>query len=66
MLCVSYVVYSVCIVLCVWLVWSTTSDHRTLCWSDMTCCEPEAHGEIVKGLEFHKFFLDNSSNGEIL
>lgn len=36
--------------------------YKTLCWSDMTCCEPEAHGEIVKGLEFHKFFLDNSSN----
>jgi calcium/calmodulin-dependent protein kinase (CaM kinase) II len=32
--------------------------YKTLCWSDMTCCEPEAHGEIVKGLEFHKFFSD--------
>jgi calcium/calmodulin-dependent protein kinase (CaM kinase) II len=26
----------------------------------MTCFEPEAFGNLIEGLEFHKFYFDNS------
>ncbi|RIK81053.1 MAG: DUF4440 domain-containing protein [Planctomycetota bacterium] len=35
--------------------WST---YASLCESDITCFEPEARGELVAGLAFHKFYFD--------
>lgn len=29
-----------------------------MCSEDVTCIEPETCGQLVTGLEFHKFFLD--------
>jgi ketosteroid isomerase-like protein len=35
--------------------WST---YASLCEADLTCFEPEARGELVSGLGFHKFYFD--------
>lgn len=35
--------------------WNT---YAGLCESDLTCFEPEARGELVGGLAFHKFYFD--------
>lgn len=35
--------------------WSRYAD---LCDSTLTAFEPEAQGQLVRGLEFHKFFFD--------
>ena len=35
---------------------------RKMCAEDVTCIEPETCGQLVSGLEFHKFFLDNMPN----
>ena len=32
---------------------------RRLCDPNMTAFEPEAIGNLVEGLEFHKFYFDN-------
>jgi calcium/calmodulin-dependent protein kinase (CaM kinase) II len=34
-------------------------EYSKLCAEDVTCIEPETCGQLVTGLEFHKFFLDN-------
>jgi len=33
-----------------------------LCDSDLTAYEPEAHGQLIEGLTFHKFYFDNIHN----
>ncbi len=35
--------------------WNT---YKELCDPDLTAFEPEAHGQLVKGLDFHKFYFD--------
>ncbi len=35
--------------------WNT---YAGLCETDLTCFEPEARGELVSGLAFHKFYFD--------
>ena len=35
---------------------------RSLCAPDLTCFEPEAHGHMLKGMEFHKLYMDNSQS----
>lgn len=35
--------------------WSAYAD---LCDPTITCFEPEAHGQLVGGLPFHKFYFD--------
>lgn len=40
----------------------TTGDYETyckLCDPKLTAFEPEARGNLVEGLEFHKFYFDN-------
>jgi calcium/calmodulin-dependent protein kinase (CaM kinase) II len=32
--------------------------YASLCDADITCFEPEARGELVSGLAFHKFYFD--------
>ena len=32
---------------------------RKLCDDDLTAFEPEALGNLVEGLHFHKFYFDN-------
>jgi len=39
--------------------WST---YKTICHPSLTCIEAETRGEVVDGLEFHKFYFDNSSS----
>ena len=34
------------------------SSYAELCHPDLTCFEPEAHGQLVEGLAFHKFYFD--------
>lgn len=41
-------------------------DYETyvkLCSSDLTCFEPEAVGNLVEGLDFHKWYFDNLKDG---
>lgn len=38
-------------------------DYETYCKlvsSELTCFEPETKGHLVKGLDFHKFYFENS------
>ncbi len=35
-----------------------------LCDSSLTCFEPEARGHLVEGMDFHRFYFDQSS-GEV-
>ena len=38
-----------------------TADWKTyeeLCHPQLTCFEPEAHGHLVEGMAFHKFYFD--------
>jgi len=35
--------------------WKT---YEELCDSSLTCFEPEAHGQLVEGLAFHRFFFE--------
>lgn len=35
--------------------WTTYAE---LCDDSLTCFEPEAHGHLVRGLDFHKFYFD--------
>jgi calcium/calmodulin-dependent protein kinase (CaM kinase) II len=35
--------------------WNT---YQELCHPDLTCFEPEARGQLVEGLAFHKFYFD--------
>ena len=37
--------------------WET---YVSLCDPALTCFEPETMGHIVEGLEFHKFYFDNT------
>ncbi|CAI8021372.1 Calcium/calmodulin-dependent protein kinase type II [Geodia barretti] len=37
-------------------------EYSKMCAEDVTCIEPETCGQLVSGLEFHKFFLDNMPN----
>jgi hypothetical protein len=37
--------------------------YQELCEPDLTCFEPEAHGQLVEGLAFHKFYFDLGSDG---
>merc|ERR1712203_48679 len=34
-------------------------NFRKMCDSDLTAFEPEALGNLVEGLQFHKFYFDN-------
>jgi calcium/calmodulin-dependent protein kinase (CaM kinase) II len=34
------------------------SAYASLCEAEITCFEPEARGELVGGLAFHKFYFD--------
>lgn len=36
-----------------------TSFCSKLCDFSMTCFEPETKGNLVQGLEFHKFYMEN-------
>lgn len=38
---------------------SSPSPNSELCAPHLTCFEPESHGELIDGLEFHKFYFDN-------
>lgn len=41
----------------------TKNDYKIyveLCEPNLTCFEPEAFGNLVEGLEFHKFYFDSS------
>jgi len=40
--------------------WAT---YETLCAKDLTCLEPEAPGQVVPGLDFHKFYFAPSPGG---
>jgi calcium/calmodulin-dependent protein kinase (CaM kinase) II len=40
--------------------WPTYSE---LCDASLTAFEPEAQGQLVEGLEFHKFFFDLGASG---
>ena len=33
-------------------------EYQKLCASDITCVEPETAGNIVQGLDFHKYYFD--------
>jgi hypothetical protein len=35
--------------------WST---YQELCVPELTCFEPEAHGQLIQGMAFHKFYFD--------
>jgi calcium/calmodulin-dependent protein kinase (CaM kinase) II len=35
--------------------WAT---YEALCDPSITCFEPEAHGHLVRGMEFHRFYFD--------
>lgn len=35
---------------------------RTLCDAKMTCFEPETIGNLVEGLDFHKFYFDSGKS----
>ena len=37
--------------------------YEELCHPELTCFEPEAHGQLVQGLAFHKFYFDLGSFG---
>jgi ketosteroid isomerase-like protein len=32
--------------------------YRELCHPELTCFEPEARGQLVEGMAFHKFYFD--------
>uniref|UniRef100_A0A1I7VYV9 CaMKII_AD domain-containing protein n=1 Tax=Loa loa TaxID=7209 RepID=A0A1I7VYV9_LOALO len=36
-------------------------SYSRLCDSSMTCFEPEALGNLIEGMDFHKFYFDNNS-----
>jgi calcium/calmodulin-dependent protein kinase (CaM kinase) II len=36
-----------------------SKEYFKMCSDDVTCIEPETCGQLVTGLEFHKFFLDH-------
>jgi calcium/calmodulin-dependent protein kinase (CaM kinase) II len=40
--------------------WKTYTD---LCDENLTCFEPEARGNLVSGLPFHKFYFDLPGSG---
>jgi len=40
--------------------WTT---YETLCDKTLTCLEPEAPGQVVIGLDFHKFYFAPSAGG---
>jgi ketosteroid isomerase-like protein len=40
--------------------WNT---YQALCSKDLTCLEPEAPGQVVVGLDFHKFYFAPSPAG---
>jgi len=44
------------------ITYSDYSAYSKLCDINMTCFEPEALGNLIEGLEFHKFYFDNSPN----
>lgn len=37
-----------------------SQNFRRLCDPSMTCFEPEALGNLIEGMDFHKFYFDNS------
>jgi hypothetical protein len=42
-------------------VFTTRPWNRKICDPHITSFEPEALGNLVEGMEFHKFFFDNGS-----
>ena len=41
------------------------ATYKTICHPSLTCIEAETRGELVEGLEFHKFYFDNSSKESV-
>jgi len=37
--------------------------YQELCHPELTCFEPEARGQLVEGMAFHKFYFDLGSDG---
>ncbi len=37
--------------------------YQELCHPDLTAFEPEAHGQLVEGMGFHRFYFDLGSDG---
>lgn len=37
--------------------------YQELCDAGLTCFEPESRGQLVAGMEFHKFYFDLGSDG---
>lgn len=40
------------------------SAYHELCHPELTCFEPEAQGQLVHGLAFHKFYFDLGPNSK--
>jgi hypothetical protein len=43
--------------------WAT---YENLCDPTISCFEPEAHGHLIEGLEFHKFYFDLGAPSQTL
>jgi calcium/calmodulin-dependent protein kinase (CaM kinase) II len=41
--------------------WKTYAE---LCDPELTCFEPEARGQLVEGMAFHKFYFDLGASGQ--